>query len=525
MENHLFISYAHLDNLKTPVMAGWVTRFHKTLVAYLSTNIGEEAKIWRDDKLGGGDKFNKKIARQLPITVALISVLSERYFKSASCMKEITEFCRIAEENPPPGLIVGDKVRVFKVMLMPISEQQHERLHPSLKDTLGFPFYEKIDGQTILLLDPAFGKDYGEAYHRQIFSLSREVAELVDLIQENNGVDPGLDADPVPLPKEPSTPSRSTNEPDPPVPSTEATDKPVIYLAECGWDRQNDREWILEDLKEHGYTILPKQQLPALETDYIQEVEQILGTCDLAIHLIGQGDGGRPSGPSRKSKTALQNELAVKQSRDGALHRVIWLPEGTKSDDTDHQAFIDALHRKPEVQFQADLITGNRAQLKEVIHATLKKLETPAKPEIEHAAEPVRQMIYLICDEQERIDPNLIDLVRFLREHFIVKLPVFAGNTITEVREANEILMKSCDAVILYYGIGPETWKLSMERELMKMGAYRNTHPLLATFTYLVKPVTDDKKFLILSKEPNLIDGLEGFSAEKMEAFMKAVNA
>ena len=52
--NHLFISYAHIDNEQTEENdPGWVDRFHKSLKAFLSSSIGEEAVIWRDLKLEG----------------------------------------------------------------------------------------------------------------------------------------------------------------------------------------------------------------------------------------------------------------------------------------------------------------------------------------------------------------------------------------------------------------------------------------------------------------------------------------
>jgi hypothetical protein len=46
-EENLFISYAHIDDEPlTPGEKGWITRFHATLKAILSTRMGREAKIW-----------------------------------------------------------------------------------------------------------------------------------------------------------------------------------------------------------------------------------------------------------------------------------------------------------------------------------------------------------------------------------------------------------------------------------------------------------------------------------------------
>jgi hypothetical protein len=45
-EENLFISYAHIDDEPlTPGEKGWITRFHATLKAILSTRMGREAKI------------------------------------------------------------------------------------------------------------------------------------------------------------------------------------------------------------------------------------------------------------------------------------------------------------------------------------------------------------------------------------------------------------------------------------------------------------------------------------------------
>src|ERR1700676_2776799 len=68
-EKHLFISYAHADNRTTPDdTLGWVTRFHQYLASYLTTNIGEDARIWRDERLRGNDIFANEIVKQFPKT-------------------------------------------------------------------------------------------------------------------------------------------------------------------------------------------------------------------------------------------------------------------------------------------------------------------------------------------------------------------------------------------------------------------------------------------------------------------------
>ena len=79
-----------------------------------------------------------------------------------------------------------------------------------------------------------------------------------------------------------------------------------------------------------------------------------------------------------------------------------------------------------------------------------------------------------------------------------------------------------CDGVILFYGAGDEAWKFHQQNELKKIRGQRDK-PLLAEYTYLAGPATDDKELLLALDEPNLINGLNGFSEEAMEAFVRVV--
>ena len=96
----LFISYAHIDNQPlTSEQQGWISRFHTTLEALLSMRMGSQAQIWRDDKLQGNDVFADEIVDQFSQTAVLVSVLTPRYLNSDWCTKEVTEFCKSAEQR------------------------------------------------------------------------------------------------------------------------------------------------------------------------------------------------------------------------------------------------------------------------------------------------------------------------------------------------------------------------------------------------------------------------------------------
>lgn len=93
-EQNLFISYAHIDDQPlAPGEKGWITRFHATLKAILSTRIGREAKIWRDEKLQGNDVFSDEIVVQFSRAATLVSIVTLRYLNSEWCTREAHEFC------------------------------------------------------------------------------------------------------------------------------------------------------------------------------------------------------------------------------------------------------------------------------------------------------------------------------------------------------------------------------------------------------------------------------------------------
>jgi hypothetical protein len=491
----LFISYAHIDNKPlTPQQQGWITRFHASLEALLSMRMGGKARIWRDDKLQGNDVFANEIVDQFAQTAVLVSVLTPRYLNSEWCNKEVAEFCKCAEENG--GMVVKNKARIFKVLKAPVDTQ--ESLPQVVKDVLGYEFFTIEDG-TPLELDSAYGERFAQDYNRKVGKLAWDVSQLLKTL-ETGGGDNGH--------------------------NQQGTAKPAVYLAECSYDRKQAREILEGELKRHGYVVLPDQELPRDEDEYVAGVERLLKRCKLSIHLVGATYGGVPDGPSQKSEVVLQNELAAKQSKSDELKRVIWVPEGTRSEQVQQQAFIDALHQDAEAQVGADLITADIEGLKTSIHAILTKLEKrePEVPAEQAAAADQAKRIYLICNEKDRKAKATVPLRKFLRDQgFKVEIPAFEGDA-AAVREAHQQAMTNCEAVILFYGGGDEAWKRTIDNELKKMPGYRSGKPLLASCTFLADPRTSDKDDLIDMEEPNLISGLGDFSDTMMAGFVQALN-
>lgn len=496
-ERDVFISYAHIDNEPfTPEQKGWVTIFHNVLQTMLSQELTKTADIWKDERLKGNEDFWTEILDQFPKTATLVSVLTPRYLKSDSCTKEIRVFCQMAEKTG--GLFMKNKGRVFKVMKTPIARTDREgALPPEIGKAIGYEFFVQNEDQTATELDPAYGDHYRQAFLLRIRRLAGDIAALV---------------------------GQFADVPDHEGRSVEDEVKPRIYLAQCGTNRKYDREQILGDLKSHGYVVLPKEDLPEDEAGYVAEVERLLAECQLSIHLIGSGYGTVPDGDSQKSTVVLQNEIAVKLSRKDALLRVISLPEGTCSTNVTQQAFIDALLKNSEMQFGADLVTGDLQTLIGTIHAVLKKIAQPKlfQPSAPCGDQQSRKTVHVLHDEKDGKD--VIPLLKYLiAKGCEISRPIFTGEDTGKVREPNQALYMKCDAVILFYGTGDQTWKYYQETELKKMRGLRGDKPLLAEFTYIAAPSTVDKELLVSLAEGDIIDGLSGLSEAGMAPFINAV--
>ncbi len=495
-ERHLFISYAHIDNQPlTPEHQGWITRFHQSLEAILSMRIGQKAVIWRDDKLQGNDVFADEIIDQFDHTALLISVLTPRYVNSQWCTREVSEFCRKAERNG--GLVVENKSRVFKVLKTPVDSQ--DLLPAVVKNMLGYEFFTMEDGAP-LELDPAYGEKFAHDYNRKVGVLAWDAAQLIKKLESAS-----------------ENPEKSYDE--------LSGAKETVYLAECSHDLRDAREILETDLRFHGYEVLPVQRLPLdNEENYVESLKHMLSRCKVSIHLIGSSYGFVPDGPNQKSTAVIQNEVAALHCKNSPLQRIIWLPENTQPEPA-QQKFIQALHEEDNAQFGADLITGDIEELKSAIHGTLKILKNSAsaKQETRQVDKYSSKLIYLICVAEDR--KATIPLRKFLKsKEYEVAIPAFEGKA-GAVREAHHKLLKDCEVIIVFYGAGDEAWKRTTDNELKKIKIYRGKKPLLAKYTYLALPKTVDKEDLIELEEPNIVNGINGFSETLWNDFFRHLNS
>ncbi len=479
-ENHAFVSYAHTDNVKAPDDdMGWVTSFTEYLNVSLTLGLGKSAQIWRDDKLQGNDEFGPEIEQQFPNTAVLVAIVSKRYLESEWCKKEVDEFCTVANQHQ--GLSVGNKTRVFRVLMRSIDYDQLKAFNDLQDSALVYPFYTEISvdnqgkgGRREIRLDPRYGK--GEEFRLNIELLADEIVSMIETLEE------------------------SAQESIADV----TADNSTVYLAECAYDMRPERDRLVAELRKHGHKVLPEERLPELELEYIEAVAELLDQCQLSIHLVGSAYGSVPDGPSLKSTTILQNEVAVAKAKSSGLKRLIWSPTKAEPQSDDQQEFVTQLHRDADLQFGADLITSDIETLKSTMHAVLTTEEQPVSDEVPQHSDP---MILIICDKRDRKDT--IPLRKHLQHQgYQVAILVFEADSAEKMRTANEKLLRECDAVILWYGEGDEAWRATMRSDLRRARAIRGGRDLSASYTYLAGSLTDDKEEMVLMEEPNMINGL-----------------
>ena len=484
-EYDIFISYAHIDNQPLDAgLKGWVETLHERLRVRLAQLLGEEARIWRDLKLQGNDVFADTLIQHIAKAAVLVSIISPRYVKSEWCLRELNEFCRLAERNF--GIRIGDKLRIFKVVKTHIS---HEQYPDVLRGSLGYEFYEYDQARNRA---KEFSSEIAPVrdmrYWEKLDDLAYDIKQLIETLRHS--------AETVSVPI--------------------STSAATIYLAETTSDLTEQRDKIKRELQQHGHTVLPDKGLPLVGQAFKQEVTDCLSRSQLSVHLIGEHYGIIPEGESR-SVIELQNELAAIEG--GRLQRVIWMPPGLQPQSEPQQKFVDQLRLGFGSQRGTDLLETKLEDLKTVIQEKLTrpdKLQTASVTSDNGDASSV----YLICDKQD------MDSVKPIEDYLFdkgldVTLPAIEGNETQIIQDHKDNLMM-CDAVMIYYGQAGELWLRMKQRELMKIAGYGRTAPFTAKAIYITGPPTDSKE-RIRDHDALVIKNYEAFSPERLQPFLERV--
>ena len=557
-----FISYAHANNKpRHENTTGWVDNFHRHLEVQLVEAIGRDVMIWRDPQLAGNSVLLKALKKKIKQTTALIAILSPGYLNSEWCMGELREFCALAKETG--GLHLNDKSRIFAVVKVPPPGGKYPT---EITDQLRYEFFT-INDQT--KRPEEFRPEPGGNTDRRYWDKLSDLAwDLNDLLTEMGAVGAAVEPDSnvfaevspdnqnrggateIATPPEPVTPdsnissaaspdnknSTETTEivPEPVAPDGNidaqvfAEKKRVIYLAETTEDLATQRRQIKEELRLHGYKVLPERPLPYVFGACADEVRKNLAEAEASINLLGRSYGLIPDGADDISIVRLQLDLANEfaNSRAG-FKRLIWRPERWETSDIKLGALLDQLKSITDPDKGVEFLQTSLEEFKTLMH---QRLAVNANG---HSAEAItitssvdRRKVYLICDRRDVPDAKpLISYLQSERRYEVV-LPEFdevEGETsLADLHKQN---LLECDGVIVYWGYGSSRWVNSKKADLEKHAGLEKTEasarvrPLRAKVFYVTRP-SDDLKDVFVPHTAPVIKNFGDFDPGLLKNFI-----
>ena len=492
-DKDIFISYAHIDDESLIAdKKGWVTEFQRALEIRLAQLMGVKPIIWRDPALTGNHIFDREIVEQFSKVAIMISILTPRYIKSDWCIKEVTEFHQVCEQNI--GFVVKNKARVFKVVKTPVNYD----LHPDIiRNILGYEFYG-TDPNTnrVKEFSPIFSHTE-KGYWEKLDDLANDICVFLEELKATN-----------------SPTQRAAA-----ITGHAIGNKKVknIFLSESSYDTRDLRDSLKRELQDHGYNILPYGQLSLVAPELKVNLNEFMQQAQLSIHLIGNSYGVVPEG-TEKSIVEIQNEIGAKNSMSNNLPRLIWIPENNDPTDERQKRFIAELtNGNRDVIAGADVVKGAIEDFKSVVHDKLRSMELeaePSKPRQEVAEEITSKMVYLICDMED------LEMTRPLEDFLFdngveVVLPIFEGDE-TQIREDHIENLKNCKGVIIFYGNGSDLWLRTKMRDFMKINGYGRTTPIAYKGVYVSAPSSPNKlRFRTLEAE--VINGIDGLPVNELK--------
>lgn len=377
---------------------------------------------------------------ELPEGEILVSILSPGYVGDASCASELQEFLAGHGDASAHG-------RVFKVVKSPVSaDQLPTELH-------GLASYE------LFATDPETGETRELSRHSPGDLSRRYWARLTDL---------AIDISRAIRPKE-----------------SHADDSRTVFLAETSGDLGEERQLIRRELTQRGLHVLPDRPLPSTVAELLSQVREQLARCRLSIHPVGRSYGEVPEG-GEESLVALQAELAIERGAAGGFSRLVWTPPNLQAEDERQRRLLERLSTDSRIGAGSDFLVTSLEKLKVTILCALDERRMG-----EEEATDAPHQVFLVCDQRD------VERCRPLQEHledrgFGVALPSFEGDE-SDVRIDHERKLCRCDAVLIHWGEGSESWIRGMLLEVRKSLGLGRRKPSPETAVYLDAPETPAK--------------------------------
>ena len=507
--SQIFISYSRVDDKTASENDGWVAVFEKHLKVALMQRIGRGgiAELWRDLSLRGNQDFEKAIQEKIDSSVFFIALMSRGYLRSTFCQKELRMFHRKAEKDPE-GLLVGDQLRIFTVLIqdIPYAEWPSE-----CGTTSGFPFYE--EERTFNPSQPGTPR-----FESQLEKLTEALYTVLDEM----GCIPQIDL--------PELDYGSEYE----EPLAKQIDHGRIYIAETSDALTDLRDRLVVDLENlYGIEIVPspleyevirKQLYPFDDPEYYNSwLSNQLQDVELAVHLLDAQE------TSSIDENTLQNRFQkqIDLLRELSLPQIIWAPKSfdlQEIQDPVYRAFVHRLKFEKKTEDVYDFIVGDRNDstgIKKLILEKLGKLRRVPAPLdatcssllVTHAKDTGYLIkIADIMYERRNILPLINQVLRQADSDKRHEIEVFEHR----IRQVNYM--------IIFYGEVSEEWVKARLIEAVKTNTFHNKFDLtlIVYGTPPLKPLSSIKSGLG-SIDIRIIDNTEEFVPESILDFLDCV--
>ena len=488
-EGDAFISYAHLDNKGlSEGQKGWVANFQRALETRVAQLVGREAQVWWDPELHGNDAFSDVLIERLRSVASLISILSPAYVNSKWGRRELTEFCKAAEQCG--RLQINDKARLFKVLKTPVPLELQP---PELLPFLGYEFF-KVDPETgrVRELSEMFGDGAQRDFWMKLDDLAHDISGLLDLLHADRAA--------------------SISQPEPIC---------AIFLAETTSDLRAEHDAVKRGLQQHGYTVLPARTLPTAASEIAAMVREELASCRMSIHIFGKTYGLVPEG-AEGSLPEIQNDLAAERGAAGSFSRLLWIPRDLTVGDDRQRKVLQDVRMDQRFHEGTDLLENTLEDLQTTIAA---RLATALKASRDSATAPVTKpgaaLLYVVYDQRDaQAATAWTDL---LFKDFEIVHPIFDGDE-TDIREFHEDSLRTCDGVLVLFGAANEAWLRRKLTDIQKSPGYGRTKALPDVGICLIPPNTPTKASF-KTHYATVIPQFDGCTSEPLAPFVEALKA
>ncbi|BBO84726.1 hypothetical protein DSCO28_52920 [Desulfosarcina ovata subsp. sediminis] len=417
-EHDIFISYAHDDNHAPGGQPGWVAHFHEWLESWLVRRRGlSQLTVWRDKRhMGGNTLFNEAIQAAVDHTALFFALVSRNYLRSDYCRDELNWFYQ-RNGATPAGLKVGDRYRIFTILLNNIPHDRYEKWSPALSGTTGFAFHDAESDQELGDFTPI----HDDRFEKQLRPLVDAVEAILASMAATGPPSAGAHAE-----------------------SATAT----VFMADAAEPLQPFRERIIAEIKGQQGTILPAVPPPWENAPHDTYVRQVLSEARFSIHLFDQWRGRRII--DRPETSYPWEQFAI--ARQSQALPLVWVPPELDMANIENEGqrrfLLDCAHSHREAGHWEFV----RTPQSEFINLVIEKLAQPLA-----AAAPATSEPSFLVDTHQKDQRYAFKLADYLAESGVeVDFNQESGDPLLSLNKFESSIRHVKNLIIMFGKVAPD---------------------------------------------------------------------